>query len=801
MQDSHATVDGHDLSTTAASPRRQIDPQRDNGLHNGANHNPKMPYRPSGLEMLASKNARSSFWDQSDHRGASKAPVISQSFETGLGLGLSETESSRSSLAHRRRLDDHTSSERRPALLRPHFSDGDEESTSQSGSRSKSVSTKIERSLVLPKNFHTLKEEDKSIIVQHETLKERRRDLEVIDRVTRSIAYLRCAGCFSLREENEFAEVLRFMKLVLRENKYGKLARKRIQDIRTNMEHRSQGLEANKDEVDQWYYGLFDRNDLTKLRQSLTDIQDEISDLGEIRNELVSKRNRNHKKKAVTFDLSSSQNPTPTRRPPRLNRRNNSGNATENRRNAQYARQDRQIELLREKLGQFNSCLSEDLPQSSQGEFDSFPGNDSDRESNISEDTTGAEFYHGLSQNDSNAALEAQSKVRLDTTKQCESAPLIGSQRPDPELLERMRAKQNSAANRPQIVEDVSEITGTGLISPPEEVQAVEDENECTSDEETDDEDEDDKAPKQFFKYTVWGTFFGVDGYTDNDRYEFKKTYNLQLANQNITFLVDWFKQKYTSIGIGVDQWDFHHKFDHGMIEQQMDLGPDMKVSMRFSMTKEIVSLGEKAYRRARFKNVVVREFVYIVDWKHITTPVPEGVDAPEGQAQTQQGTDQLPGSDDCEDDDLFDPEATNSTPVESITTDCPASELRHYNDVATANREASQRYLEWHFKFLPGLPNEGYRRLESDSTEEYLKRLADIGHYDRSNTLYGEIEVEEGEGEGEGEESLLTQEDDDGNQSALTRATAGFTAPRRQRVQEWFRVWVRKEHVFGPGN
>jgi hypothetical protein len=206
------------------------------------------------------------------------------------------------------------------------------------------------------------------------------------------------------------------------------------------------------------------------------------------------------------------------------------------------------------------------------------------------------------------------------------------------------------------------------------------------------------------------------------------------------------------------------------------------------------------------------------VDWKRVTTPIPEGVDPGEFKDQAQQDTDQLQGEYGAEgegeedDDDLFGPESPKSPgppsmpgfiAARSITAVCPGSELKHFNDLATANREASRQYLEWHYQFIPGLENEGYRRLYFEEAEEDLKRCADVGHYDRSRSFYREMELDEEEAD---ESQDLAEEYGDGGETDMnhrdgTRRPNDITASRRQKVHEWFRVWVRKAHVHGPGN
>lgn len=788
-------------------PASKVDPKLNDKTHDSPDTSPKSSHRPSGLEMLALKKGHGSFWDTADHRGASKAAATSQpQFQDVIDPDLIESEPGRTNPPHEPRSNNQsqTTSNHHPILSRRQGADADEEIATRS--RSTSVSTKFERSLVLPKNFHTLKEEHQSIVVRHETLKERRRDLEVIDRVTRSIAQLRCAGAFTSREEKEIVEVDRFMRLVLRENKYGKLARKRIQDIRCNMDQRAQGFEADEHELTQWYRGLFDSKDLAKLKQSLSDIQGEISEVGAIRNEQVSSRHRIHKKKTVAFALPSSQNSTRVRHPARNNRLSVSAVATENRRDSQHAHQDRQIEEIRGKLLRFPTSLSEGPERASQGELGASSGNESDNESIVSEDTTGAEYYHAHPQN---ASAVADPQSQLDTTKQSDQeppppVPVVGSQRFDAQLLQQLRERHQArgiqANGESEAIKDGESETDT--VCGPDEAEQEDDD---------DDDEEEEESPKQLFLYTLWGTFFGVQKqypeYTDHDKYRFRKTYKVETAIEMMASLAQEFRYKHARAGIGADQSNTNIKLIHDLVEVHVDLGPDGEAGARFFMTRKAVSMSEKAYRRARAaQNIKVRESIYVVEWELRSTRLPE--------------------------------RESESAPEDLTTTTLiPTSQLIHYNDIATANRQALRIYLDWHFRFLPGLENEYWRRLESEHAEKDLQRLGDWGLWNREETLEGMMGAEEewedgdqgsregcdrdgGPDQGEGvEKANDANEGPDANQSgdrgrgndqnkdndeAETdgiHAFADFTPPQYHRVRQSFRVWVREAPVFGPGN
>jgi hypothetical protein len=815
VQISQSNMDDHSLTSSPTSLHHQIDSNPDSRPSSLRDKNERGSQRLSGLEMLAIKKGHDNFWSIADHRGASKAPMNSQTrFEDELYTAMPEAAPKSTESPFRLGLEGQNSPDSRPSLSHQQDIGTNKERALQP--RTSSVPTHIESSLTLPKNFHTLPEETKSVIVQHEKVKERKRDLEAIDRVTTSIARLRCGAPFTSQDEKDIFEVRRFMKLVLRDNKYGKLARKRIQEIRCNIDQRANRSpfgEPTDDEIKTWHHGLFDANDITTLKRSIPQVEEQVAELGATRNSMTNDRHRSHRKKKVTFALPSEDSHSASRPPRRYRPRN--GNTTENRRKSQYASQDRQMDLLREKLRQFDASLAEGPDQSSRRELSASPENPSDNESTVSEDITGAEYYLASSQgNTAEGGHETQpGDARQRDAGPLPSAPLCGNQIIDLQLLKQMREKQTEVASQPRSETDLAEAqeSDTGAISSSDEAEEEEDEDE-------------DESPKQLFKYTVWGNFYGVENYKDNDDYRFLGTYKLEAADQKISQCVVEFLHFHAKAGIGADRWSLEIEFDYGLMEQRLHLGPDSEVEARFYVTKKVVDLGRKAYRRAKSQNVAVREAIYVVEWEHTSTPLQEPVDS-ERREEGQEGEE--------DDDELFGPDVSEPpASLEPTTTVIPSSHLVHYNDVASANRQAMRIYLDWHFLFLPGLENEYWRRLEYENAEEQLKRLGDWGLWSREETLEALQVIEEGgneqveedrqeEQEGQQEQGQTEGSGGDGdqrdeNEDAVQACGGGGgggdgsdhispgndSAPARtQRVREHFKVWVRKAQVFGPGN
>ncbi|KEF52518.1 uncharacterized protein A1O9_11360 [Exophiala aquamarina CBS 119918] len=779
----------------------------------------KIPNRLSGLEMLALRKSRHDYWAIADHRGASRAPMGSQTQAedelncTILGMKAEATSSPERStfeIQSQRSQDN-----RRSRAERQHHDINEAPDIRPSCT---SVPSLAKTSLTLPRNFDTLPEEAQSIIVQHEKAKERKRDLETIDRVTTSIARLRCIGLFTPQDERELAEVHRFIKLVLRENQYGKLARKRVQDIRCKIDQRAKPYDMpTQNEIQRWRDSLFDANDITLLTENLSQVEERISELAGARNVTKNHRQTRQKRKAVTFNLASgdaaptSNRASKTRRP--------EIRTLGNRRTSQFASQEKQMELIRQRLSEFDARLSEGRNQGLEDEADVSPENGSDNESTVSEDISGVEYYRYVTPRHSDSSKDGHhTELGNPQQRQGLPAPSHGTQQFDSRLLEEMREKQRQLDRQ------------TGCETGPAEAGASDAGDISSSGEEDYEDGGEDEDPKQLFQYTVWGTFCGVENYTDNDEYRFLTTYRLEFATRKVSECVVEFQSFYTKSGIGTDRWSLEIEFDNGLMDQRVHLGPDAEVEARFFVTKKVVDLGTRAYRRARAQNVAVRDAIYTVEWEHTLVPVREQHET-EGRG---------------EEDDLFGEDTSRSCPAsfEPTTTTIPSSQLVYYNDVASANRQAMRIYLDWHFRFLPGLENEYWRRLEYENAEEQLRRLGDWGLWSREDTM--EAEMEEGEAEAEAGEDDEDEEDNDGDSQSDHDATenvdshkgqeeqalseskdprgqreethdenkegekerhktkAGSDAisgRKRKRVRESFKVWVRKAQVFGPGN
>lgn len=674
-------------------------------------------------------------------------------------------------------------------------------------------------SLTIPLNFDKYKEEEKKVIVEHETAKERKRDLDEIEKVAFYVAQLRCATDPTAMDEKELSEVRKYLARVLKEGKSGKLERVRIQGIRDNMKRRATFFQTpSENDVATCMRELFQASGLDLLKNELQNTVDRISEFGGLRNVYSSKRHNsrpnNHRRrtgesKQVHSSVADkdSGSVTPTRKVKHSQR---GTNATDNRRQAQYAHQDRCRKNLAEKLKLYDNIPSQDNQAAPQRDSQTHPlsGDDgalwqpqqdeSGNNDSESEEDEGSQFVYGAGWPEPASAAaaftapaffpestpEAQVDQDIDEINRLEDARQIesgshASQRStaqatapskpqgfDPELLKRMQKKQ---VQEPRAAANDSEHLGDAAQADVEAAQATDTDSSDSSGVESEDYDEDDyEGNRQVFKYTVMGAFAGVDIYKDADTYTFKTSYKPESAKAHVGKIIAGVLRKFPPEG-GIDggHWSLDVVYHDGLVEQHLMVGEDVRVEARVWVEKELVDLDKKAYRSAKARRLVKRKFLFAVYWEKIVVPVTHDPEA----ADTQQ---QLPVKAQSEplqekrDIDLFgeDP-LPSSSPGDSapVVITPPTDEIQYFTTSILANRHAKDLYLAWYHKFLPGFRNEGYRRLEDDATEQQLKELGSWGLWSREESF------ERAEGKG------------------------------TTKVEERFKVWVRRIEVSGPRN
>jgi hypothetical protein len=660
--------------------------------------------------------------------------------------------------------------------------------------------------ITLPPSFDKYTEEDRKNILDHEIAKERKRDLEAIARSVHSIAYLRCLGVFTDTDQKELNEVRKFIALVIDQGESGKMRRKRIQDIRDNMKRRADGFqEPASADISKWLTRIFPGK-LELVREELAKAEDQVSDLGALRRNISAKRHnksdRKRGKKQVRFAEPSEEREIKGHRTPKLRQPQHGGaNATENRRLAQYARQDKVREHLKSQLQLFDEAEQPeviDLP--GQSELDPCRHTDSEE----SEEDEGAQYVYGAGRDAATSSFTAptpfpgtrtldvdqdiQEINRLEDARQKESETRVSqhfsaasqSQAFDTELLKKMQAKK-ALQDLGIDLEAIKSNTAT-------EVEEIGDtDSSSSSDDDSEDED------RQVFEYTVCAVFAGIPIYKLGEEYWFKKTYDLELANKYVGNLIQGVIENHLPED-GIDSGDYSVHFDcrQGLNEQHLKIDQDAKVEARVWVEKELIDLDKKAFRNAKARKYTGQHVMYTVDWEKTVTPVVEGAEndmQPETPADTatraptqsanvggredgQGDLDSLFGDDPTPPPEPAERQVLNSfDPVTGTTTTNSREESRYFSTTVLANRHAKDLYMAWYATFLPGVQNEGYRRLEDEAVEKQLESMGTWGLWNRDENF-----------------TRVASDNERVNGSG-------------RRVEEKFKVWVRKVGVLGPRN
>ncbi|KIX96516.1 uncharacterized protein Z520_07782 [Fonsecaea multimorphosa CBS 102226] len=683
---------------------------------------------------------------------------------------------------------------------------------------STSITPGPNKGLTLPKSFDQLSEEEKDVIVQHEIAKERKRDLDALGSVFWVFAQLRCFPDREItertmqRETNELYDIGKFIAIVIEQGKPGKMRRVRVQDIRENIRRRIQKTLADGSEepddvtIMTEMRRTFSQKHIDFINDETPKVQAEIDHWGYLRSEYSSKRHnsrpREHRKKERpkerTDEKSSKKQVRFAAEEKRTtqNKRPKGQGKTVEKRQTQADRQEQLIEKLRAQLKRFETADAEDLAelQSQVAEIEAELEREK-QEDDESEEDDGAEFVFGAGQETVPAPAKSPSQTtqepttdeeqelqeinRLEDARQRESAdtPGAGQQRPDAELLKRMQLKKSlpnpSQSFDPELLRQMQfrreqqlEAATDSTIIDRAAVGESDSEAEAADEYASDDDDTDEDEDRQVHRYTVWGTFVGMEIYKDADHYYLMKTYDATKAEAKVREIISGIHQHVLKNGTVLDHLTVVTEWHHGLMEQHIAVGESATTIARAWVECDLVDLNRKAFRAAKRQGAVKQVTTFAVHWEKTITPVASGA---EEEAENETTTADSDGIDDLFEEPAEDKANSTSQATAPVTTTIPQDEIQHFTTPILANRHAKAVYLTWHNTFLPGWQNEGYRQLESDSMEEYLETLGSWGLFFREES-FERAEVDEGGGPG-------------------------------RRVEEKFKVWVKKIAVSGPGN
>ncbi|KAK6364592.1 hypothetical protein LTS17_012065 [Exophiala oligosperma] len=652
-----------------------------------------------------------------------------------------------------------------------------------------SISVKKGPDITLPANFDAYGEEEQNIVVNHETAKERKRDLDAIERAIYWMGYLRCCGPFNEKDRNDINQLRKFISLVVDNCEGNRFTRRRVQDIRDKMKRRAGKFKAPAPgEITGWQARLFPGR-LDRLKEEMGKADEQVQQFGALRlNKTVKRKHgdRKHRKNKVHFIDSAATQQT------------------------KLPKADQLRERLKEQLKLFEDTeVPEitDLPE--QTEFVDYHQSDSDE----SEEDEGAQFVYGAGRDTASSSFNTTAGLpctrqsqeysqdileisRLENARQANSrqqgtqpmatavaAAGVKGQAFDGELLKRMQAKR--------ALQDLGiDLT---VIKATTEVQEAIDFVSETSDSSDDDDIEEDQW---VFQYTVLGSFAGIPSFRDGDDYVFKKTFDPLSAEIRLKQVIQDVSTQYVPQG-GYEggNWSLNTSYRHGLIEQHFTIGEDADVEARLWIEKEQVEVDKKLFRRAKARRFGSQNIHYTVEWEKIVSPVVDETDGDtvDTGATTSAGNESVVAKKDEDDlDSLFGDNSTTTPPQQQgdgvstsapsrrfdvVTTAMPREDLRTYTTPVLANRHAKDYYMAWYATFFPGVANEGYRRMEDEAVEDELESMGAWGLWSREESFTRRARRDEDEDEDD--------EDEMGD----------------QKVQEKFKVWVRKVEVLGPRN
>ncbi|OQV00293.1 hypothetical protein CLAIMM_05811 [Cladophialophora immunda] len=823
----HLREESNDRASYLGSAMEQPKAQVSASAENEANNSPST--RPlSGLEMLAAK--REAAIKQNDGSNSLDRPL------SGLEMLAAKREVARGQMSESNHLDRplfglETLAAKRGASHTESRDTESQPSQERFARLSSSIVPGSNRGLTLPKNFDQFSEEQKEVVVQHEIAKERKRDLDALGSVFWTFAQLRCFADREITERtmqietNELYDIGKFIALVIEQGKPGKMRRTRVQDIRDNIRRRVQKAAENEKEpsdvaIMTEMRRTFSRKHIDFINDETPKVQEEIDRWGVLRSERKSKRHvarpkettRNEWPKERTEEKGRNKQVRFAEHETKVaqKKRPKSKAKTIENRQSQSELQEKLIEKLRAQLKLFETAEQEEVADLQsrvaeiEAELERATQHDDDDES---EEDDGAEFVFGAGQNatsmprtsrvaDSQTFQGSNMWNEQDIEDGCQRdtgmhIPATSQPKVDPELLKQMRLKKSQPTQSqgfdPELLRQMqlrkqqqleaatdSTVIDRATAGESDSESETMHENNSDEDEEDDDEEEEDED-RQVFRYTVWGVFVGVEIYKDADHYYFMKTYNAKQAQKKVLEIIEGINGYARSEkDIEPSQVNVNTKLHYELIEQHLVVGEDATIEARVWIERDLVDLKKKVFRAAKRQRAVKQAATFAVRWEKTTTPIMDSA-VEEIKTATATATAESDGLDDLFEEsaeDIAKAAAAAAAAAAPVTTSIPHDDVELFTTPILANRHAKDVYLAWHNTFLPGWRNEGYRRLEDESMEEYLETLGSWGLFAREES-FERVEADKSNGNG----------------------------AAQRRVEETFKVWVKKIPVKGPGN
>lgn len=612
----------------------------------------------------------------------------------------------------------------------------------------------LPKDLTLPVNFERLRPERQELVIEHERLKERIRDLQLIKPLFTVVGRLKSLVPLTESEEREVQEARRFVALVVDQSLPGKSQRKRAATIRLNFKKKTQRYDdISEDQAAYWCSLLLSRERIDKIDHELEIAEFRANELQTSRSQMTARAGSSHSK---------------ARRQPTSNERRRPISANLNREKWSYqAKLESNLELF--KTFDSQKETSEQGAECSSTESDLACPTYNQDEDPTSEEEDGAQFVFGAGRssqtsrnvNSFTASVPFPELPLYNNLDEVQDLEEINRLEDEIQRCERPTNSQAVARKDLQSLKSSTQDFHRDLFLKMQDRKAqlnaitrnehgIEDNEDTCSDSGSSDLEmhtASSTEPKELFQYRVLAQFVGVDNYEAGIEYVFKTTYSLDKANENVRLLIQ--QVQHDDYSDEFRRWTLqatHH--ESGTLDQTLTIGINSAVQAHVWVDRQLISNRDRAYWRARRYSGSNRKShdIFAVDWtKTITTrSIPAEA---------------------IEEEDLFGPE-TDSTST-TTTEHAPTSSIKYFRLVSQANRHAKDVMLAWYSNIRPSLAEEYARRILDEACEAQLRRLGEEGIWDRTET----VEIEDKQG---GKQILRS---------------------------ETMRVWIREVIVHGPWN
>lgn len=571
--------------------------------------------------------------------------------------------------------------------------------------------------LTLPKGFEAMESVRKSLIIQRETASERLRDLSAIQGCFEHFAKLLSYGALLDSNAAELRELKTFTQKVLEDECTGKLNRQRINEIREKVKRT-----LSKIDTDALPDGAVEDRLSDILRQDYWEkLQVEVPKLRSESDRLKALCSQKNTKTHIRRGRQGNQKAKKSTASPR---------ATNTKKEGPLAAQ------IRAQLTKFKAAEERDEEEAVL-EID-IPDRGDDY---TSEEEEGDEFLYAPKRTDPESkdiagnAEDSKSQMRIPpvqaadqsllermvtTTQQREHANRQGAQKPDPQMLQDMKARESARAAMKQKPADVDATSKDMEI---EEVDLSPSAEFNDSDLEDDVEDDTEMqidgeiTRPECYRYLVYSHIHGHPSM--NGQHLIDRFLNRAKAIKEVLKVAPQVRKDILNLDSNAPQeYTVTLKQNETEYEQQLAMGEDGDVGCRTWIERERYNPSEEAYNNAKVKEACRGPDIWSVDWEKTISPIIE--------------------------------EAVHEKDFQPIVERATQDHQRLFTSIAYANRHASEVFMTFVITHLSTPGDVPYITTINNDIEEQLERCSDLHCWMREDSF-----VTEREGLGKVDESM----------------------------------------------